>query len=72
MLSEVNELDRKLAEAEALLIANPDYVAPGWQVYAIAPTVVEFWQGASDRNHKRLLFTLSADQNKWTRVRLSP
>ncbi|WP_142781641.1 pyridoxal 5'-phosphate synthase [Agrobacterium sp. T29] len=72
VLSDVTELTRKLAEADAFLIANPDFVAPGWQVYAVAPIVVEFWQGASDRNHKRLRFKLSSDQSEWERVRLWP
>ncbi|MGK6317168.1 pyridoxal 5'-phosphate synthase [Neorhizobium sp. DT-125] len=72
VLSDATELERNLAEAEAFLTANPDYVALGWQIYAVAPTVVEFWQGASDRNHKRLRFTLSADHKEWDRVRLWP
>ncbi len=71
-LSDTTELDRNLVKAEVFLAANPDYIARDWQVYAVAPTVVEFWQGASDRNHKRLCFTLSEDHSKWDRVRLWP
>lgn len=72
VLSDVTELNKRLDEAEAFIIANPDYIAPDWQVYAVAPTVVEFWQGASDRNHKRLRFTQAFGQNEWARVHLWP
>lgn len=72
VLSNTSELNKRLDEAKAFFIVNPDYIAPDWQVYAVAPTVVEFWQGASDRNHKRLRFTLASGQNVWERVHLWP
>ncbi|MGN7867632.1 pyridoxine 5'-phosphate oxidase C-terminal domain-containing protein [Paracoccus sp. 22332] len=65
-------LNRKLIEAEAFIAENADYVAPGWQVYAVAPHIVEFSQGASDHNHKRLRFTASVDSRSWTKERLWP
>ncbi|ERT01412.1 pyridoxamine 5'-phosphate oxidase [Sporothrix schenckii 1099-18] len=49
-----NELSKRTAEAQALFDKDPEYVSPGWLVYAVAPTDVEFWQGATDRQHHRL------------------
>lgn len=72
VLSDVGDLERNLADANAFLSDNPGHVSPGWQVYAVAPEIAEFWQGASDRNHKRLRFTLSADQKIWDLARLWP
>lgn len=65
-------LESRMAEAQALIAANPDYVSPGWRVYAVAPVVAEFWQGASDRNHKRLRYVLSGDSATWDRSLLWP
>lgn len=65
-------LESRIAEAQALIAANPDYVSPGWRVYAVAPVVAEFWQGASDRNHKRLRYVLTEDNAKWERSLLWP
>ncbi|WP_126153294.1 pyridoxine/pyridoxamine 5'-phosphate oxidase, partial [Paracoccus haematequi] len=72
VLSDAGELNRKLIKAEEFIAENLDYVAPGWQVYAVAPHIVEFWQGASDRNHKRLQFSPSVDSSSWTKERLWP
>ncbi|MDO3444881.1 pyridoxal 5'-phosphate synthase [Agrobacterium sp. V1] len=65
-------LESRMAEAQALIAANPDYVSPGWRFYAVAPVVAEFWQGASDRNHKRLRYVLSGDSATWDRSLLWP
>lgn len=70
-LSNDGDLVRRMAEATELLDTNPTHVESGWSVYAVAPSVVEFWQGATDRNHKRLRYKLADDQS-WLTTRLWP
>ncbi|MFK3779643.1 pyridoxal 5'-phosphate synthase [Agrobacterium sp. NPDC089420] len=72
VLEEGEGLESRIAEAQALIAANPGYVSPGWRVYAVAPTVAEFWQGASDRNHKRLRYVVCGDGSAWERSVLWP
>ncbi|CAK7218579.1 hypothetical protein SEUCBS140593_003594 [Sporothrix eucalyptigena] len=50
------ELVRRTREAQALFDEDPDYVSPGWYLYVLNPTEVEFWQGAEDRQHGRLRY----------------
>ncbi|WP_294930366.1 pyridoxal 5'-phosphate synthase [uncultured Paracoccus sp.] len=45
-----------MRDARARIDADPDLVSPVWQAYAVAPETVEFWQGATDRLHDRLIF----------------
>ena len=71
-LKDSQELDQRLVDARSLLEANPDYVAPGWRVYAVSPVVVELWQGATDRNHMRLQYVLAGDGLNWEMNRLWP
>lgn len=71
------ELSKKTAEAQALFDEDPDYVSPGWLVYAVAPTDVEFWQGATDRQHQRLRYVREdgesgSDPVIWRKERLWP
>lgn len=72
ILDNPEELAQRLADAQAFVEANPSHVESGWRVYAVAPTVVEFWQGASDRNHKRWRYTVSQDGTAWSTARLWP
>lgn len=72
VLNQDTELEQRLAEAQRYLETHPDHVEPGWRVYALAPTVVEFWQGASDRNHKRWRYSRSAQGTDWETARLWP
>lgn len=72
ILEDPEDLNRRLGEAQAFLENNPDHVEKGWQVYAVAPSVVEFWQGATDRNHKRLRYNISEDGESWVTTRLWP
>lgn len=51
---------------------NPEYVSPEWLVYAVDPTEVEFWQGATDRQHGRLRYVRDDDDQSWQRERLWP
>lgn len=71
------ELSEKTAEAQALFDEDPEYVSPGWLVYAVAPTDVEFWQGATDRQHQRLRYVkedskAETDPVTWRKERLWP
>ncbi len=72
ILDHPDELPQRLAEARTFLQTHPDHIKVGWCVYAVAPTVVEFWQGASDRNHTRLIYNLSSDGAVWSKARLWP
>ena len=72
ILQDEAELNQRLVDAQVYLDAHPNHVEPGWRVYALAPTVVEFWQGASDRNHKRLRYTRNAKGTGWETARLWP
>ncbi|MCX5473328.1 pyridoxal 5'-phosphate synthase [Alcaligenes sp. A-TC2] len=72
VLHDETELHQRLKEAQVYLDTHPDHVEPGWRVYALTPHIVEFWQGASDRNHKRLRYTRNAQGLEWATVRLWP
>lgn len=45
--------------------------ASGWKVYAVAPKVMELWQGAQDRLHHRLRYTLG-EEGQWKKQLLWP
>ncbi|TFF34363.1 pyridoxal 5'-phosphate synthase [Pseudomonas sp. RIT623] len=72
IMEDPQSLARRLAQAQAFLEGHPGHVEAGWQVYAVAPTVVEFWQGATDRNHKRWRYTATQGGLAWSAVRLWP
>jgi pyridoxamine 5'-phosphate oxidase len=67
--------DREVLEARSREIAE-SYdgrdvpCPPHWGGYLVRPSVIEFWQGRSDRLHDRLRFV--ANDNGWTVERLSP
>ena len=64
-------LHENLVKAKEMILQNPDFVAPAWKVYAVAPKTVEFWQGGTDRMHQRLRYENSG-HNQWTRHVLYP
>jgi pyridoxamine 5'-phosphate oxidase len=45
--------------------------ALGWKVYAVAPEVMEFWQGSQDRLHHRLRYEVG-DGGQWEKQLLWP
>ncbi|MCC9306475.1 pyridoxal 5'-phosphate synthase [Kitasatospora sp. RB6PN24] len=57
------EADRRLAEA-------PDLVDPGYAEYGVRAEQVEFWQGAAERHHVRLVYRRVGDA--WTRELVWP
>jgi pyridoxamine 5'-phosphate oxidase len=72
ILDNEEALVQRLADARAFLETHPAHVEPGWRVYCVAPTVVEFWQGSPDRDHKRWCYTATRDGTAWTAARLWP
>lgn len=64
------ERDRRIDAARARIDTDPSFVDPGWRVWLVRPTTVEFWQGSPDRRHLRIRYT-RADAG-WTRTLLWP
>lgn len=61
--------DESAADLAARSVAARDGVAPGdWILWRLVPTRVEFWQGAADRRHSRIVFERAADG--WRRTLL--
>jgi pyridoxamine 5'-phosphate oxidase len=69
-LTDAGELDTEFAKAQAQLERDPTLVPDEWVSYAVAPTEVEFWQGAKDRRHARLVYRRVDDG--WEMGRLWP
>lgn len=63
--AKVTELMQVYENAEAL--PRPEH----WGGYLVKPTLIEFWQGRSNRLHDRLQYTLQEDGN-WKIERLAP
>lgn len=71
-MDETVDLGFRIAEAQALIEGNPDYVSSLWRLYAVAPETVEFWQGATDRLHRRLRFEKRDENGQWVKCTLYP
>lgn len=63
-------LERAIAEASARFSGRAVERPPHWGGYAVAPDVIEFWQGRSNRLHDRLCYRRTADT--WAIERLAP
>jgi pyridoxamine 5'-phosphate oxidase len=70
VLDDPADLEAAVGSARDRLAADPELVAPGWTLYAVAADEVEFWQADRDRRHTRLRYT--RDGARWTRDRLWP
>ncbi|EFX00277.1 hypothetical protein CMQ_7279 [Grosmannia clavigera kw1407] len=57
-------------EARICIEAQLDYAPEGWLVYAVGCVEVEFWQGATDRQHQRRRYV--RDGFTWKNERLWP
>jgi pyridoxamine 5'-phosphate oxidase len=66
VLASRDELERRVAEAEALDPARPAH----WGGFRLTPRVWEFWQHGDDRLHDR--FRYRRDGDGWVIDRLSP
>jgi pyridoxamine 5'-phosphate oxidase len=72
VLADTTALEQDLQEAKEKIEGEPEYVAPAWKVFAVAPKTVEFWQGATDRMHQRLRYSNSDKNGTWVRDVLYP
>jgi pyridoxamine 5'-phosphate oxidase len=63
-------LDQVLEEMELRFKGQPIPCPPFWGGFRVKPIMIEFWQGRESRLHDRILYTLS-DQ-KWRITRLAP
>ncbi|MDR2332223.1 MAG: pyridoxal 5'-phosphate synthase [Burkholderiaceae bacterium] len=72
VLATPDDLSRRLEEARVFLEKHPGHVEPGWRVFALQPHVVEFWQGATDRLHKRVQYTTAEARGIWQKHTLWP
>jgi len=64
------ELEQKVAEAEARFKNQPINCPPFWGGFRVKPERIEFWQGRESRLHDRILYTLRDGQ--WQISRLAP
>lgn len=65
------ELEARLAEAEAKFAGQEVPLPEYWGGYRLAPRTVEFWQGRPGRLHDRIRYEREG-QSSWTISRLCP
>lgn len=65
------QLHTKFKELDEAYKGKPIPVPPHWQVYRIAPNIVEFWQAGPHTLHDRVLYKFD-DKGKWFVHALSP
>ncbi|BCS27374.1 pyridoxine/pyridoxamine 5'-phosphate oxidase [Aspergillus puulaauensis] len=69
------ELDARVLEVEEGLLEGADLGLMGesaLRVYAVKPSMVEFWQGSRDRLHRRIRFITNGDRDAWVKELLWP
>jgi pyridoxamine 5'-phosphate oxidase len=64
-------LDARMAEMTERFAGKPVPLPPHWGGYRLKPTMMEFWQGRSNRLHDRFRYSRQAD-GSWHIDRLSP
>ena len=69
-LSGRDELDARVAEAEARFACGDVPLPPFWGGYRIVPESIEFWQHRDSRLHDRVRYERTA--GSWVRKRLAP
>ena len=69
-ISDREELERRLAEAEERFEGAEVPRPPHWGGYLLRPKTIEFWQGQVARMHDRFLYTRQGDA--WRIERLGP
>lgn len=70
VIEDREQLERKVAEYEALYPGDDVPLPPYWGGYRLRPERIEFWQGRANRLHDRFVFTRTGDT--WTVERLAP
>jgi pyridoxamine 5'-phosphate oxidase len=70
VLEDDAEVEAGLRQQLERIQREPNVVAPGWTVYAVDATAVEFWQGHEARRHTRLRYVRTS--RAWSRERLWP
>jgi pyridoxamine 5'-phosphate oxidase len=70
VIEDREQLERKVAEYEALYPGDDVPLPPYWGGYRLRPERMEFWQGRANRLHDRFVFTRTGDT--WTVERLAP
>jgi pyridoxamine 5'-phosphate oxidase len=63
-------LESKYGELAAKYAGGAVPLPPFWGGYRVAPDVIEFWQGRTNRLHDRLRYARAG--SNWTRARLAP
>ena len=69
-LTSREELDRRVAEAEARFGEGPVERPAHWGGYRLVPVAIEFWQGQVGRLHDRFVYSRGGDG--WRIERLGP
>jgi pyridoxamine 5'-phosphate oxidase len=70
VLSDPNDLDETLREAEKMIERDPGVVDEEWAVYGLVADEVEFWQAHPERRHVRLRYLLR--DGSWEQSQLWP
>jgi len=71
-LSERSELERRLAEYEALFPGEDIPRPPYWSGYRVIPAFFEFWQNMAYRLHDRTTYTRAPGTTGWKVGKLFP
>ncbi|WP_246683472.1 pyridoxal 5'-phosphate synthase [Labrys sp. KNU-23] len=69
-LASAKELEEALELQRDRMRGTPDLVAPHWSLFIVVPQEVEFWQGDTERRHRRLRYRHEAAG--WMREKLWP
>lgn len=69
-IEDLELLRRRHAHLMSVLESDPP-CPEDWGAISVTPHALEFWSQAADRLHDRLLFQRADDQS-WSRLRLSP
>ena len=72
VLAAPGDLSRRLQEARIFLGNHPEHTEPGWRLFAVMRTVLEFWQVTTDRSHQRLRYANTENEGNWQKQVLWP